>query len=272
MNLRIENPYDASDRLSGGLAVRLLGVTVHGLTWERLKAAIAEAVDKNRRRIIANHNLHSVYLYHHDPTVRSFYARAELVHIDGMSLVLFGKLLGLPLSGRNRLTPLDWIRPLTAEAAKRRWRMFYLGSRPGIAARGADILREEFPGLLLDTAHGHFDPDADGAENRAVIEAINRSRPNLLLVGMGMPRQERWILENAERIDANAIFNVGGLMDYIAGATATPPRWMGRLGLEWLFRLLGDPARLWKRYLIEPWFVCGLFLTERAGRWRAPAP
>jgi N-acetylglucosaminyldiphosphoundecaprenol N-acetyl-beta-D-mannosaminyltransferase len=248
--------------------VRLLGVRVHRLTWRRLIDTVAEAVKKDRRWIIANHNLHSVYLHHHDAAVRAFYGRADIVHIDGMSLVLFGKLLGLRLSRENRLTPLDWARPLMAEAARRGWRIFYLGSAPGIAARGADILRREFPGLLLDVADGYFDAREDGAENQNVVAGINRYRPHLLLVGMGMPRQERWVLENAARVQTNAIFNVGALMDYIAGAAPTPPRWLGPLGLEWLFRLLCQPARLWRRYLLEPWFVCGLFLAELAARVR----
>ena len=259
---------NASENLAANLAVRLLGVTVHRLTLDRLKAIIAESVETDRSWIIANHNLHSIYLYHHDARLRFLYTRAEYVHFDGMSLVFVGRLLGLPLERRNRLTPLDWLRPVIAEAAQRRWRIFYLGSRPGVADRGAEILRGEFPGLLLDTAHGYFDARPDSAENRGVIEAINRSHPNLLLVGMGMPRQEHWILENVERIHANAIFNVGSLMDYIAGAAPTPPRWMGQLGLEWLFRLFCHPAHLWKRYLVEPWFVCGLFLTELAARGR----
>ena len=268
MNHISENIGGAQEKFTAP-AVRLLGIEVHRLTLDRFKRAVEEAVQNRKPRIIANHNLHSVYLYHHDAAVRAFYARAELVHIDGMSLILLGRLLGLPLRRKNRLTPLDWIRPLCAEAARRRWRIFYLGSRPGVAAKGADILREEFPGLLIETVQGHFDMRPDGGANRAVVETINRFQPNLLLVGMGMPRQEHWILQNGEQIHANAIFNVGSLMDYIAYAAPTPPRWLGPLGLEWLFRLLSDPARLWKRYLAEPWFVLGVFVTERAGRTRA---
>ena len=79
---------------------------------------------------------------------------------------------------------------------------------------------------------------------------------------MGMPRQEHWIFENSADVGAGAICNVGGLMDYIAGETPTPPRWMGRFGLEWLFRLASNPKRLWRRYLIEPWFVLKLFFAE----------
>jgi N-acetylglucosaminyldiphosphoundecaprenol N-acetyl-beta-D-mannosaminyltransferase len=247
-------------------AVRLLGVTVHRLTLDHLKAIVAGAIEKNERRIIANHNLHSVYLYHHDAAARAFYATAAYVHIDGMPLVFFGRLLGLPLGRQHRLTPLDWIRPLSAEAARRGWRMFYLGSKPGVAEKGAAILRREFPGLQLDAAHGYFDPRPDSEENRAVGEAINRCRPHLLMVGMGMPRQERWILENVAELPANAIFNVGALMDYIAGEVPTPPRWMGRAGLEWLFRLLSQPRHLWRRYLVEPWFVLRLFVSDLARR------
>jgi len=232
------------------------------MPWQQLKAVIIESVSEHRGSIIANHNLHSLYLYHHDAGVRGFYANAAAVHIDGMSLVFIANLLGLPLTRAQRLTPLDWIRPLLAEAERRNWRVFYLGARPGVAARGAALLRAEFPALEIESAHGYFDAQREGAENRAVVETINRFRPDLLLVGMGMPRQERWILENREALDAGAIFNVGGLMDYLAGATATPPRWLGHMGLEWLFRLLSNPRRFGKRYLIEPWFVCKLFLAE----------
>lgn len=265
----VEQVKNSNPHLSCAPAVRLLGVAVHPLTWERLREIVIEAVEKDRGWIIAHHNLHSVYFYHHDPAVRSFYNRAEWIHIDGMSLVFLGKLLGLPLGRSQRLTHLDWIRPLVAEAARREWRIFYLGSRPGVPERGAAILRREFPGLRLETRHGYFDARPEGAENRRVIEAVERARPHLLLVGMGVPRQERWILENRARLHAGAIVNAGALMDYIAGEAAAPPRWMGRVGLEWLYRLANDPARLWKRYLIEPWFVAGLFLAERFGRRHA---
>jgi N-acetylglucosaminyldiphosphoundecaprenol N-acetyl-beta-D-mannosaminyltransferase len=243
-------------------SVRVLGAEVHPWTWPALQEAIVEAVAARRGSIIANHNLHSLYLYHHDADVRAFYGSADIIHIDGMSLVIFGKLLGLPLERAQRLTPLDWIRPLLAEAARRRWRVFYLGGKPGVAERAAVLFRGAFPALTLETAHGYFDARRASEENRAVLDAINRFGPDLLLVGMGMPRQEHWILEHRVDLAAGAIFNVGGLFDYIAGETATPPRWLGSVGLEWLFRLASDPTRLSKRYLVEPWFVLKLFLAE----------
>ena len=185
-----------------------------------------------------------------------------------MPLVFLGWLLGLPLSRSNRLTRLDWIRALCAEAAQRGWQIFYLGSLPGIAEKGAKILRREFPGLRIETAHGYFDPRPAGGENRAAVETINRCRPHLLMVGMGVPRQEKWILHNFNKVEARAVFNVGALMDYVAGEIPTPPRWAGQVGLEWLFRPLSQPRHLWRRYLVEPWFVLRLFAADCARRNR----
>ncbi|OGF53198.1 MAG: glycosyl transferase [Candidatus Fraserbacteria bacterium RBG_16_55_9] len=246
--------------------IALLGAQVDALTMEDLHALIAHAVAEGKRWIIANHNLHSIYLYHHDPKMGAFYARAHHVHVDGMSLVFLGKLLHLPLRREHRVTYVDWVRPLVAEAAHQGFRVFYLGSRPGVAEEGAKILRTEHPCLQMATHHGHFNTAPDSLENQHVLAAIRDYRPHILMVGMGMPRQEHWIVDHFEQIEANAILTAGACMDYVAGAVPVPPRWMGRLGLEWLYRLASEPRRLWRRYLIEPWFILRLFLRDVWGR------
>lgn len=240
----------------------LLGVNVNALSIPDLNALIKEAIRFNTKWIIANHNLHSLYLYYHDPVMRKFFAQADYVHIDGMALVLMGRLLGLPFKRKQRVTYADWIWALAADAAKHNWRIFYLGSKPGIAAHGAAILQQKFPGLEIQTTHGYFNAQHDSAENRQVLAAINAYQPNILMVGMSMPRQEHWILDNLEFINANVILPSGACLDYVAGAIPTPPRWMGKVGLEWLYRLGSEPGRLWKRYLVEPWFIARLFLQE----------
>jgi N-acetylglucosaminyldiphosphoundecaprenol N-acetyl-beta-D-mannosaminyltransferase len=105
----------------------------------------------------------------------------------------------------------------------------------------------------MRTHHGFFDTTPGSMESVAVLEAIRAFRPHILLVCMGMPRQEYWIQDNWERIHANAVLPMGAALDYWAGVIPTPPRWMGRMGLEWLCRLLSEPRRLWRRYLVEPW-------------------
>lgn len=244
---------------------KLLGLRVDALTLEDLLSVAAEAIESDQRCLIANHNLHSAYLYHHDPRIPEFYSRARYIQIDGMPLVMLGRLRGYPLNAEHRLGAVDWVPRLTAEAARRGWRVFHLGSEPGVAERGAEILRSRFPGLEISTAHGFFDASPESEENRKLLERINAYGPNVLVVGMGMPRQEHWILDNMDRIESGVILHAGAYMDFVSGVATTPPRWMGPLYLEWLYRLYNEPRRLWRRYLLEPWFVLWLILKEWAG-------
>jgi N-acetylglucosaminyldiphosphoundecaprenol N-acetyl-beta-D-mannosaminyltransferase len=250
------------------LSFDLLGLRLSAMTKRDLLGAVADAIDHCARRVIANHNLHSLYLWCHEPKTREFYRSADYTEIDGMPLVLLGRLFGLPLRREHRTTNLDLLPMLLDEAARRRWRVFYLGSKPGVAERGARILRTRYPGLQISTHHGHFDTDRSGEDNKGVLTEIRQYAPDILMVGMGMPRQEIWILENREDIAAHAILCCGGLMDLVAGEIPTAPRWLGPLGLEWLYRLVSEPTRLWRRYLVEPWSVL-LHLTRqylKAGR------
>lgn len=243
---------------------RILGIRVNALTIPDLHKIIAEAVESGRKCLIASQNLHGVYVARVDGQMREFYDRADFVRIDGMPLAVWARLLGYPLNRSHRVTWVDWLRPLLKESARHRWRVFYLGSKPGVAEKGAERLRAEIPGVEIATAHGYFDSRPDSEENRLVIERINTFRPHILMVGMGMPRQEKWILENFESVAANVFLPCGACIDYFAGVIPTPPRWMGRLGLEWLARLVSEPRRLWRRYLVEPWYLADLFLRDFA--------
>lgn len=231
---------------------------------------VEEAVQSKAAWIIGNHNLHSLYLYHRDPGMQAFYALAPYTFIDGMSLVLVGRLLGLPFGREHRLTGVDWLRPVLRHCSARSWRVFFLGSRPGVAARAAALLQAEIPGLEVETAHGYFDMTAGSTENEAVLAQIRAFRPQVLIVGMGMPRQEQWVAANVMRLDQCAVLNQGGIFDYVAGVVRTPPRLAGQLGLEWLFRFIEEPTRLWRRYLIEPLLLLPIFLNEYVRRSRAP--
>ncbi|GAB4483908.1 MAG: WecB/TagA/CpsF family glycosyltransferase [Anaerolineales bacterium] len=241
----------------------LLGVTVCPIDIESLNEYINQSIVRMERRIIANHNLHSVYLYHSDPKMSAFYKKAEITHIDGMPLVYWACMLGYSVTSQQRVTYVDWVQPLMAMAASNGWRVFYLGGKPGVALKAAERLRERYPGLNIATRHGYFGPE----ENDEVLEEIATFHPHVLMVGMGMPRQEHWILDNMERIQANAILTAGACFDYLAGVVPTPPRWMGRLGLEWLFRFLSEPRRLFFRYFIEPWFLLPYAISDLRKVW-----
>ena len=249
----------------------MLDTRVHALTLEQLRILMQITIQNGERKIFTSHNLHSLYLHRQDDRLRAFYQKADYIRIDGMSVVLIGRVLGLPLRREHRVTYVDWFPVFAAQAALCNWRVFYLGSRPGVAERAAARIRTQYPGLELGTLHGFFDPRRGSSENEQVIATINAFRPHVLMVGMGMPRQQLWVLDNHERLCANVISTSGAALDYVAEEIPTPPRWAGRMGLEWLFRLGAEPGRLARRYLVEPWaLVPGItadFLARRIARY-----
>lgn len=249
----------------------MLGVRFNLVDTPELLSAIERAVDSGERRVVGGHNLHSVYLYHRDPRMRRFYAESRVTFLDGMPLVWLARLLGYPSSRSHRHAPIDWMPSLLERASQRGWRVFFLGSLPDIEARAAQVFRSRFPRLQLQTHHGYFDPTPGSAENEAVLARIEAFQPHIVCVCMGMPRQEQWIVDNLERLPRAAIFDLGALMDLFAGALPIPPRWIGRAGLEWLYRLCSHPRRVWRRYLVEPWFLLPHLARDLVRSRRAPA-
>lgn len=231
--------------------IRFFNIRVNPLSDHDIERITAEAIRSGRRIVIANHNMHSAYLSQRDRGMCEFYESASYVHIDGMPLILLANLLGIGLKRAHRATSLDFIPLLAPTMVREGWRLFYLGSQPGIAEAGARIMRDEYPGLQIRTHHGYVNEE----ETAAVLQEINDYRPHILMVGMGMPLQERWIHKHRRSISANVIFPVGAFMDYKAEVIPTAPRWLASLYLEWMYRLVTEPRRLWRRYLVEPWWV-----------------
>jgi N-acetylglucosaminyldiphosphoundecaprenol N-acetyl-beta-D-mannosaminyltransferase len=247
---------------------QLLGVEVQAIDIPTLIELAGEAIGTGDKCIIANHNLHSVYLYHHDEKMRRFYHRARHIFVDGTPLVYLARLLGLPFRYQHRITSIHWIRPLLLRGVGQGWRTFLLGGRPDTVAGAAEVLTRDVPGVLLATAHGYFDPTPGSPDAEAVLNQIARYQPNVLCVGMGMPRQEHWIADHFDRIQANVVFNLGGFMELLTGELPTPPEWVGRANLEWLFRLGTRPRRVSRRYLVEPWALIPYLLQDVLVRMR----
>jgi N-acetylglucosaminyldiphosphoundecaprenol N-acetyl-beta-D-mannosaminyltransferase len=244
-----------------------LGITVSPLSIPQLNMLACEATSKHEKLVIACHNLHSLYIFHHNNDMRTFHSRLlNHVHIDGMGIVLLGRLLGHPLRRQHRVTYLDWIKPLLEEASSRNWRVFYVGMRESICTQVREVLGRLVPNLEFDAAHWDIEHVQESILKEKVLQAVNRFQPHILLVGLGMPRQEKWVLDNHDKINVNVILPCGAAMDYLAGVVPTPPRWTGKYGVEWLFRLLSEPRHLWRRYLIEPWYVLRLLLSEIIAR------
>ncbi len=236
-------------------------ITVHGMTLSGFQQALSTAILHGKKWLIAHHNLHSLYLWHrevpHDTnaSLRRFYQQARWIQVDGMSMVLLARLHGLSIRRDHRIAYNQVLPSVLAEAEEKGWRVFYLGSSKEVSEAGGRALRDSFPKLELAVQHGYFSIDQSGHENQAVLSRIADFRTNLLFVGMGMPRQEKWVEENFEHIQANVVITSGATLDYFAGALPIPPQWMSRGGLEWVFRLATEPRRLGFRYLIDRWII-----------------
>ena len=242
--------------------VRLLGGEVDLVTPRDVLRTIDGAAARPATTLIANHNAHSLFLLRRSAALRAFFAGADLVQIDSTPLIAWGRLMGLPLSRAMRSTYLDWRGDFWKLAEARQWRVFYLGGAPGVADEAVRRLAERHPRATITAHHGYFDHARNSAEARTVLDEIARFDPDVLMVGMGMPLQEIWTVENRSALARGVILTVGAAFDYEAGAQKTPPRWTGRLGVEWLARLIDQPGRLGYRYLVEPWWLLGPALGD----------
>lgn len=247
---------------------RLLGAAVDALTAEDWLALVARRVEQRIPTTIVSQNLHGIHSYHRNADVRSLHSTA-LIRIDGMPLVYWGRILGHPVTRAHRVTWVDWLPPFLKFAAHRGWRVYHLGGPPGAASQAAEALSKLVPGLQLTVRHGHF--ALDDKSNAEVLAEIDAAAPHILLVGMGMPRQEKWVLANRSRIGAPVVLTCGAAFEYFAGTISASPRWMGRVGLEWLHRLVTSPRRLYRRYLIEPWSLIPHAVADLRDRQRSRA-
>jgi N-acetylglucosaminyldiphosphoundecaprenol N-acetyl-beta-D-mannosaminyltransferase len=244
--------------------VRLMGQTVDLVKPEEVLHHMQQWILERRKAIIANHNLNSLYLLRKHPEMRSFYDRAELVELDSTPLVHFAKLLGINSRPFHRCTYLDWRDHFWSLVNRNGWRVMYVGATQQVIDIARERLTARYPRANIRAHHGYFDATSGSAESTAVLEQIADFQPHILFVGMGMPRQEIWITRNFHALPDCAIFSVGAAFDYEAGVQKSAPRWMGRAGVEWLYRLAADPRRLFRRYCVEPWSLLDLVYADLA--------
>lgn len=235
--------------------MNVLGVGVDALTVEELHAKILGFVREGGHEMVLHANAHGLNLCYRDPALRAFFDAATLVFSDGAGVLLAARLLGARLP--ERITYADWMWQLAQFAEEEGLSLFLLGARPGVAREAAVRLVERHPDLkIAGVYHGYFDQNPGSPENEAVIAAINARRPDILLVAFGMPLQERWLAQNWDRTQARVALTGGAVFDYVSGELRRGPKVLTDNGFEWLARLLIEPGRLWRRYVLgNPLFL-----------------
>jgi N-acetylglucosaminyldiphosphoundecaprenol N-acetyl-beta-D-mannosaminyltransferase len=246
--------------------VNVLGVGVDPVNVAELHARILGIVRQGGHALVLHVNVHGLNLCYRDPALRSFFNAAPVVFSDGAGVVLAARILGEYLP--ERITYADWAWQLAAFAERERLSLFLLGARPGVAKSAAARLEGRYPNLeIAGVHHGYFDQTAGASENEAVLAEINAASPDVLLVGFGMPLQERWLMQNWNRIDARVVLTGGAVFDYVSGELKRGPRILTDNGFEWLARLLIEPGRLWRRYVIgNPLFLLRVLRQRLIGK------
>lgn len=226
-------------------SVRILNCDLHAATLEGATDWACEWLRSGRRGYICTVNVAMLMMMRSDRKLQGFVDRASLVVADGQPLVWASHLRGNPLP--ERVTGIDLVDELCALAAKEGFGVYLLGARPAVIEAVAERLAERHRGLdVCGISDGYF--DAPEAPRRAQV--IRESGAKILIVGMGVPLQEAFIETHWDQLGVELAIPVGGSFDIIAGATRRAPVWLQRIGMEWLFRLLQEPRRLWKRYLV----------------------
>ncbi len=235
--------------------LRILGVNVSALTVDELNEAIYQYSVTSQHQLVLNVNIHALNLIYEQPDLRVFFNKASIVFVDGAGVKLGAMLLGYHLP--PRITYADWMWQLAEFAEPRNLSFYFLGARPGIAEKAARMLQQRHPGLqIAGCHHGYFNKKFDHPDNKNVVAAINQLKPNILIVAFGMPMQERWLMQNWDQIDANVALTGGAAFDYVSGELQRASNMLTRTGFEWLGRLIIEPKRLWRRYLIgNPLFL-----------------
>ena len=231
-------------------AIPILGIPVHAVTMADTLALVEGYLAEPRLHQIATVNPEFVMAAQSDAEFRRVLREADLCLPDGVGLLYAARRSGRRLP--ERVPGSELVYRLAERAAARGWPLFLLGAAPGVAEEAAGALRGLYPGLLVA---GTYAGSPAEAENEAIVRRVNDSGAALLFVAYGAPKQDKWIARNRDALPAVRVaIGVGGSLDFVTGRAVRAPRWMQRLGLEWLHRLVKEPWR-WRRMMALPRFA-----------------
>lgn len=227
------------------LSRNIFDIPIVAATVTQIPQIVTSLIRNQGKKTFFYVNAHCLNIADRDREYKSILQKATLVYSGGFGPVLASRLLGEPLPQRTP-TP-DFIEKVLHTAEKKGWSIYLLGTKTESLKRAVDKLKEKFPKLIISGYHhGYFSKN----DEKKVLTDINSKQPTILIVGMGTPKQEKFISENMFGINAQTFWAVGALFDVISGELPRAPLWIQKLNLEWFFRLFQEPRRLWKRYLM----------------------
>lgn len=240
-------------------SINLLGVNIHSLTSNQLNVEIKKLIEVGDRHIVANVNINAMNIAYEEEWFRCFLNDAAINFCDGD-----GVRLGARMKGKNimeKITYNRWIWEFAKFCEIHNFSFYLIGSEQDTIEKAAKVLKEKYPKLDIKGWRSGFFKD-EKEINDSVLE-INNAKPDIILMGMGMPHQEKWILNNSKNVDFKIALTGGAVFEYISGKNSMTPDIFFQLKLEWFYRFLMEPRRLFKRYFIgNPLFIIRTLLSK----------
>lgn len=228
----------------------LLNTYINNLTMSETVEAIEKMIMEKRKSYVVAINVDVVMKIESDPYLKEIVDGADLVLVDGKPLVWISKLHGKPL--KAKISGSDLVPLLCEVSAKKGYRMFIIGGKDGIAEQAKRRLEEKYPDIqIVGTYAPPIGFEKDKKELNKINNMISEVKPDLLITCFGCPKQEKWIYENINRYDAKVSVCAGATVDFLAGNVKRAPRWMSEHGLEWFYRFLQEPKRMFRRYFVD---------------------
>jgi N-acetylglucosaminyldiphosphoundecaprenol N-acetyl-beta-D-mannosaminyltransferase len=237
--------------------VHILGCPITKLSLGEFVDRSEQYISSKRPRYVAVVNVAKLVKMRSDEALKESVLAADLIGADGVPLVWASQLLGNPLPGRVNGT--DLMYKLLERADEKGYRIFFLGAKEQVLQRALRVVSKAYPGVeIAGSHHGYF----TAAEELAIVEKIRTARPDILFIAFGTPQKELWVKRYLAAMEVPIVHGVGGSFDVLAGVIPRAPLWMQRNGLEWLFRLIQEPRRMWRRYLVTNVIFLLLILSE----------
>ena len=229
--------------------LEILGVGIDKVTSQQALDNIADFIASGQPHQIVTANAEIIYQASKNEKMRNIINNAQMVTADGSGVVWASRQLGEPLE--QRVTGIDLVNSICERSAQDKWKIYILGSAPGVAATAAMNIRDKFPGCnIVGTHHGYF----NAKEEKQILAELEQLKPDVLFVALGAPKQEYWIADHLADLGIPVGMGIGGSMDVLSGNVKRAPKWMQKMSLEWLYRLLIQPTRF-KRVLTLPKFM-----------------
>lgn len=242
--------------------MKFMNIEIDNLTMNETLNAIDNLIKKNQNAYVVTPNVDHIVQLETDNELKKVYDNAALILTDGKPLLWIAKLYKTPI--KEKVSGSDLFPKICELAAKNGYKMFFLGAAEGVADKAAKNLERKYKGLnVVGTYSPPFGFEKDEKEMDKIIELIRNTKPQILIVGLGCPKQEKFMYHNCKRLGVPISLGLGASIDFEAGNIKRAPRWMSNHGLEWLFRIVQDPKRMVRRYLVNDRKIINLFFKYK---------